>query len=231
MVSLVACLFLFVAHEALAFYNPEAGRWLNRDPIEEKGGHNLYGLVRNDPLGKVDALGLVEESCRKCHVTKARLEVFGVSIGELEFRFHVSEKVGVRAHDADCCVIFKWQRSLDIVNGNPIATSTGGSPLDGRWHLDTDPWINDSIDESNTHQMRLPMDTRGDENIYTCYDSPGITGKNGKPIPPGLTWKSKTQLKLEVRDICHGFKKVATSNTITMETDGTWPEIHYSYSN
>ena len=27
------------------FYNPNMGRWLNRDPIEEQGGHNLYGFV------------------------------------------------------------------------------------------------------------------------------------------------------------------------------------------
>lgn len=27
------------------YYNPEMGRWLNRDPIEEEGGLNLYGFV------------------------------------------------------------------------------------------------------------------------------------------------------------------------------------------
>ena len=32
--------------------------WLNRDPIEEEGGLNLYGFVGNDGLSKVDYLGL-----------------------------------------------------------------------------------------------------------------------------------------------------------------------------
>jgi hypothetical protein len=41
-----------------AFYNPEAGRWLNRDPIEERGGKNLYRLLDNDSLSRVDVLGL-----------------------------------------------------------------------------------------------------------------------------------------------------------------------------
>jgi RHS repeat-associated protein len=40
------------------FYDPGAGRWLNRDPIGEAGGINLYGMVGNDAVGRVDVLGL-----------------------------------------------------------------------------------------------------------------------------------------------------------------------------
>ncbi len=38
-------------------YNPSTGRWLNRDPIEERGGVNLYGFVGNKPVGGFDPLG------------------------------------------------------------------------------------------------------------------------------------------------------------------------------
>ncbi len=41
-------------------YDPALGRWLSRDPIEEKGGLNLYGYVENDPLNATDALGLIK---------------------------------------------------------------------------------------------------------------------------------------------------------------------------
>lgn len=34
------------------------GRWLNRNPIGEIGGLNLYGMVWNDPVNKIDVLGL-----------------------------------------------------------------------------------------------------------------------------------------------------------------------------
>jgi hypothetical protein len=34
------------------------GFWLNRDPIEEEGGINLYGFVGNDPIDEWDAFGL-----------------------------------------------------------------------------------------------------------------------------------------------------------------------------
>lgn len=43
---------------ASAHYDPAMGRWLNRDPIAENGGVNLYGFVGNDGVGKVDRLGL-----------------------------------------------------------------------------------------------------------------------------------------------------------------------------
>jgi RHS repeat-associated protein len=40
------------------FYNALTGRWINRDPIEEKGGLNLYGFVGNDGLNQWDNYGL-----------------------------------------------------------------------------------------------------------------------------------------------------------------------------
>jgi RHS repeat-associated protein len=39
------------------YYSPELGRWLSRDPIEERGGINLYGMVGNDAVNRWDLLG------------------------------------------------------------------------------------------------------------------------------------------------------------------------------
>jgi RHS repeat-associated protein len=39
------------------WYDASNGRWINRDPIEEKGGLNLYGFVYNKPYGWIDVLG------------------------------------------------------------------------------------------------------------------------------------------------------------------------------
>ena len=41
------------------FYDPLTQRWLNRDPIEELGSYNLYGFVGNNPISRVDILGLI----------------------------------------------------------------------------------------------------------------------------------------------------------------------------
>jgi hypothetical protein len=39
-------------------YNSEIGRFLSRDPIDERGGLNLYAACGNDMVNRVDPLGL-----------------------------------------------------------------------------------------------------------------------------------------------------------------------------
>jgi RHS repeat-associated protein len=46
------------------YYNADTGRWINRDPIQEFGGMNLYGYVENGPVTFYDYLGL--ECCKNC---------------------------------------------------------------------------------------------------------------------------------------------------------------------
>ena len=40
------------------YYDPRTGRWLGRDPMEEKGGLHLYGFCGNNPINKWDYLGM-----------------------------------------------------------------------------------------------------------------------------------------------------------------------------
>jgi RHS repeat-associated protein len=42
------------------YYEPNLQRWINRDPIGEWGGVNLFQFVCNDPANMVDFLGLVD---------------------------------------------------------------------------------------------------------------------------------------------------------------------------
>ncbi|WP_217704993.1 RHS repeat protein [Victivallis sp. Marseille-Q1083] len=39
------------------YYDPQHGRWISRDPLEEEGGINLYGFVQNNGVMKYDLLG------------------------------------------------------------------------------------------------------------------------------------------------------------------------------
>ena len=41
------------------YYHAGLGRWLNRDPIDELGGQNLYTYVLNGPVDRVDYLGFL----------------------------------------------------------------------------------------------------------------------------------------------------------------------------
>ena len=47
-----------MSYYGFRFYSPGQGRFLNRDPIEEQGGLNLYAFVGNDPVNYIDYLGL-----------------------------------------------------------------------------------------------------------------------------------------------------------------------------
>ena len=46
----------------LGYYDPAAQRWINRDPLGEKGGKNLHGFVGNRPSSRLDFLGLRAEA-------------------------------------------------------------------------------------------------------------------------------------------------------------------------
>lgn len=41
-------------------YHPTLGRWISRDPLEENAGINLYANVENDPINRIDPLGLLD---------------------------------------------------------------------------------------------------------------------------------------------------------------------------
>ncbi len=82
------------------YYSPEVGRWISRDPIEEKGGVNLYGMVGNDavnaidPFGlytkKIDGKGIVTLSIEQCEIVI--LDGHGHKITPHTFEFPDSSK-------------------------------------------------------------------------------------------------------------------------------------------
>lgn len=43
------------------FYSASLGRWINRDPLSERGGLNLYAMVRNNPVNTIDVYGLLPD--------------------------------------------------------------------------------------------------------------------------------------------------------------------------
>jgi hypothetical protein len=63
------------AHRLSAY--PAAARWPSRDPIEERGGLNLYGFVRNDGISLVDYLGHEEAFATLAKAVDKAAEVIG----------------------------------------------------------------------------------------------------------------------------------------------------------
>ena len=54
----------FSTPEAQAFYNPQTGRWLSRDPVGESGALNVNIFINNAPTHRIDYLGLFDPGRR-----------------------------------------------------------------------------------------------------------------------------------------------------------------------
>jgi RHS repeat-associated protein len=61
------------------YYNPSTGRWLSRDPIGESGGMNLYCLMGNDPIGRIDINGLADRWILNWHHNASQAIFEGVN--------------------------------------------------------------------------------------------------------------------------------------------------------
>ncbi len=64
------------------FFDPRNGRFINRDPISEAGGLNLYGFSRNDGINGYDVLGY-EPTLSTVFVTAQRGSQIGTAFGPL----------------------------------------------------------------------------------------------------------------------------------------------------
>jgi hypothetical protein len=69
------------------------GRWLNRDPIEELGGLNLYVMVGNDPIGRWDYLGQQDHS----NTRRGRVGMPSVDLGYITGSFSLYFPIGAGA--------------------------------------------------------------------------------------------------------------------------------------
>ena len=159
------------------FYSPEFGRWLNRDPIEERGGLNLYGMVGNDAVNRFDYLGLedlqpgqsVETNCGTLTVDK-----FTTAVG-----------VGVDA------------------NGNRIPA--GGADFNvsfkenGRCCCKSVKWTQDVIEDNEPGAPKTPYEDQGAHgNGNTFRDTPNFNLNNLQPLNPNGPKQGKVRLKLKL---------------------------------
>lgn len=56
--TLMSLLLLVGVQTGSCFYNPQPGRWLNRDPLHETADRNLFSFTRNTSITSIDKLGL-----------------------------------------------------------------------------------------------------------------------------------------------------------------------------
>ncbi|MDB6065172.1 MAG: type secretion protein Rhs, partial [Pedosphaera sp.] len=139
------------------FYDPNLQRWLNRDPIEEAGGIDLYRFTLNNPLSYVDSNGLyaivtvngtnvqieIPVTYRGKGATIENIQRFDKSIEKAwtgDFgKYHVTTKVVKRSKDCP-----RDERNIIDVpkhvpaKQRPFTSGVGGNS--GVWPAKTTDW-------------------------------------------------------------------------------------------
>jgi RHS repeat-associated protein len=90
------------------YYNPELGRWMSCDPIGERGGLNLYGMVGNNPVGNWDYLGLVT--------------LFGMSNSSTDVSYAMAQNINLPV-TTQVKTSFDWSSVLEEFLLNHVALS------------------------------------------------------------------------------------------------------------
>ena len=131
-----------LTYYGLRYYDASLGRWLNRDPIGERGGLNLYGFVGNDGVNRWDLLGL-QGACGRCKrkdgrkpymvVTSSSVlnffnSVMGSSVTYADLKCVVWGKKKCRrpCRTVDCRITLASSSVVSSGSGSEIAGAVGG---------------------------------------------------------------------------------------------------------
>ncbi len=134
---------LALADAASAYYSPRLGRWISRDPIEEKGGLNLYGFVGNGPSNAVDFVGLdvIGDCACEDYIKSAGIEGFKKTrLSPFRYRFQGGQ---LRSPLLEHEIVFRMLQSkstftpmnLSIPAGRPIRDSDYKTKVVANWVL------------------------------------------------------------------------------------------------
>ncbi len=120
------------------YCNASVDRWLSRDPKAERGGRNLYGFVRNDPISDFDPLGL----CGGGGTNPGERAICGDDVTFLVYS-------GLLRISTEYNLAPTWKQELACANmfANPI---TGWDAWDMRWLKYYGSWSGRTAECRNT---------------------------------------------------------------------------------
>ena len=127
-----------------AFYNAKQGRWQSRDPIEEDGGMNLFAMVKNEMINRIDKLGLWASKYGYDDHTPFTQQ----AINSIANRLKIPPKVLAKMKDI-------------LVKGN-LSVDSGTYFSNNYWHFNRNP--DDSVAEGRRQYSNIVYD-----NYYSFY--------------------------------------------------------------
>ena len=113
------------------YYAPITGRWPSRDPIEERGGINLYGFVGNNAITSADYLGLFDTYSEALDAAKYEVGS-GASLSrnkgldDIRKHFGLNLTPPYRGLNYNTGLLSTSDAKLIWVNNNPMTRATMG---------------------------------------------------------------------------------------------------------
>jgi len=174
------------------WYNPYTGRWPSRDPIGEKGGINLYGMVGNNNINYLDVLG------EKVYVVARDLAGLGVVGNHIYIVIFPDDFEDLKKKCPDVKL-----RSLDG-KGGAKAVTVGG-------HKDEDGNLVGKMNEAN--EINALKEVYG--GIKKVWYKPDLDAEMKEVKPP----EGVTQKQFETTIITIWLEYVRYTNTEPIEFD------------
>jgi RHS repeat-associated protein len=111
------------------YYDAANGRWLSRDPIEEEGGINLYGMVKNNSVNRWDYLGQWEGSgmAPPSIMFEEITEVIGRPMHADSDVFAVCNCTSEKIEEAEKKLRAEYRKVRAQLIGNGVSNSSGNS--------------------------------------------------------------------------------------------------------
>ena len=146
------------------FYDPQLMRFLSRDPIEEQGGLNLYGLAGNDPVDRWDVLGLIGTlNVRHFYALKNSKERKWLA----DILWKPPKEWAKKDPSCLPCTKVLWTQRI-----RTIRMFVGGIRLDSGWY---DDWT-----EETAKKYGHPWTAGGAKDFVAFQDSPGLESHYGE---------------------------------------------------
>ena len=200
-----------------------ATRVLQRDPIGYAGGINLYEYVGAMPCTAPDPLGLVSKC--KCGV-KGVVHLISqgwtvnVATGTAHFNFEVRiDFENGHGYKPSCCRYIQWLQGRVSFNGVSVKRSGGGTPFDGKLHVDAWPYRgdNDTNPSGGVYQ-----NSSGKTDEFLSHDVPGWNG--GLKVGDNVNWN--VTFEGTAIDTCNGNKVLGyATQSFTELIVGTFPKL------